>query len=250
MKHFYLILAAMMLLTSCNKSGYDVYLLIGQSNMAGRGTMIAADTLTAIEGVWLLDGNGLPEPAKSPLNKYSGIRKRLELQQICPGNAFAEEMHKANGKKILLVVNARGGSALEDWMKANRNSSFFEGTVGRTLQAQKYGKLKAILWHQGESNSSRTEHYLDSLQVFVSDLRKELGEENVPFIAGEIAGWHKNAGQFNEMISHISEYIPEAYYVSSLGCTQLKDDSDPHFSRDGQLLLGKRYAEKLIEISR
>ena len=39
---------------------YDIYLLIGQSNMAGRGAFEAADTTQIIEGVWLLDAEGVP----------------------------------------------------------------------------------------------------------------------------------------------------------------------------------------------
>lgn len=239
-----------LLSVSCgDRNEYDVYLLIGQSNMAGRGTMIPSDTVDVIDGVWLLDPDGKPEPAKAPLNKYSTIRKNLKIQQMNPGVTFSEEMHKATGHKILLVVNAKGGSSLEEWMKSNRRTSFFGDAVFRAGQAKKYGDIKAVLWHQGESNSGRTGTYMDSLQVFVSDLRQALGDEKLPFVAGEIARWHKNADAFNGMISHISEYIPYSYYVSSEGCTPLKDESDPHFSRDGQLLLGKRYAEKILELN-
>lgn len=244
------IILSLLFLASCGRGNeYDVYLLIGQSNMAGRGTMLPADTTDVIEGVWLLDGNGMPEPAVAPLNKYSTIRKTMKMQQVGPGNSFSEAIHKATGRKVLLVVNARGGSALEEWMKSNRKTSFFADAVERAEQAMKYGDIKAILWHQGESNSGRTETYMDSLSVFVADLRDALGDDSIPFIAGEIAQWHKNAEAFNGMISHISEYIPNSYYVSSEGCTWLKDASDPHFSRDGQMLLGRRYAEKVLEVT-
>ena len=88
-------------LASCSRrKDFDVYLLLGQSNMAGRGTMLAEDTLNVMEGVWLLDGNGRIEPARSPLNKYSTIRKELSMQQVCPGNSFAEKIHEATGRKV------------------------------------------------------------------------------------------------------------------------------------------------------
>ena len=74
------------------------------------------DTLNVIEGVWLLDADGCPEQAKAPLNKWSTIRKDLKMQQIGPGNSFSENVAKATGRKVLLAVNARGGSALEEWM--------------------------------------------------------------------------------------------------------------------------------------
>ena len=242
-----LAVAAIVCAACSGNDDYDVYLLLGQSNMAGRGRMLPEDTVKTIEGVWLLNADGVPEPAVSPLNRYSSIRKEIGMQQICPGNYFSEEMHKATGRKILLVVNARGGSSLSEWMKDSPEQDYFEEAVKRAGQAARYGKIKAVLWHQGESDSGRSDVYLDSLAVFVSDLRKAIGDESVPFIAGEIARWTDNADAFNEMISHISGRIPNSFYVSSEGCTPLKDVSDPHFSREGQMLLGHRYACKVLE---
>lgn len=233
-----------------NKADYDVYLLIGQSNMAGRGIMEAEDTLNAIDGVWLLGPEGTPVPATAPLNRYSTIRKEIGMQQIGPGNSFSAEMHKATGRKILLVVNARGGSSLDEWMPWNKETGYFDAAVERTRQAMRYGELKAVLWHQGESDSGRPDTYLDSLSVFVRGLRDSLDVGNVPFVAGEVGHWTANADAFNGKLSHISEYIQSSDYVSSEGCSMLKDVSDPHFSRDGQLLLGRRYASKVLEMTR
>ena len=83
--------------------GYDVYLLLGQSNMAGRGTLEAADTTTAIEGVWLLDSDGVPTRAIAPLNRYSSIRKDIKLQGYSPANEFGRLMHSRTGVKFLLA---------------------------------------------------------------------------------------------------------------------------------------------------
>lgn len=237
-------------LASCSRGkDFDVYLLLGQSNMAGRGTMLAEDTLNVMEGVWLLDGNGRIEPARSPLNKYSTIRKELSMQQVCPGNSFAEKIHEATGRKVLLVVNARGGSSLEEWMPGNKEYGYFDAAVARAAQAAGYGTVKAVLWHQGESNSSRPDTYLDSLAVFVSALRKSLGNDRLPFVAGEVGHWTDNAAAFNEEISRITDCIPYSGCVSSEGCSMLKDEADPHFSRDGQVLLGRRYADKVLAMT-
>ena len=194
-----------------NKADYDVYLLIGQSNMAGRGMMEAEDTLNVIDGVWLLDPEGKPEPATAPLNRYSTIRKEIGMQQIGPGNSFSAEMHKATGRKILLVVNARGGSSLDEWMPWNSETGYFDAAVERTRQAMRYGELKAVLWHQGESDSGRPDTYLDSLSVFVRGLRDSLDVGNVPFVAGEVGHWTANADAFNGKLSHTrrrQEYCP------------------------------------------
>lgn len=231
---------------------YDVFLLIGQSNMAGRGTMLPEDLAGPIEGVYLLDTEGKVVPATNPLNQYSTIRKDIKHQQINPGVGFSKRVHAATGRKILLVVNARGGSNINEWVKGKVSSdvglAFYDEAVRRTKQATAHGTLRGILWHQGESNSSNPTGYMDKLKTLVSGLRSELNAPAVPFIAGEIAPWHSNRDKFNPIIRTIATEIPNSDWVSSEGCDMLKDESDPHFGRNGQLLLGERYAEKILRM--
>ena len=59
---------------------YDVFLLIGQSNMAGRGHMIDGDEEIIDENVFILDEKGEVVPARNPLNIYSSIRKNDTAQ--------------------------------------------------------------------------------------------------------------------------------------------------------------------------
>ena len=82
----------------------------------------------------------------------------------------------------------------------------------------------------------------------VGELRKQLDADNVPFVAGEIAPWHHNRDKFNPVIHTIKEHIKNSDWVSSEGCGMLKDENDPHFSREGQMILGERYAQKIYEL--
>ena len=225
---------------------YDVFLLIGQSNMAGRGTLIEGDTDPFDQNVYLLNAVGLPEPATNPLNQYSTVRKTTTAQGMNPGFSFSKKISQQTGRKILLVVNARGGTSLSEW-KPNSSTGYYKEAVARTKLARKYGHVVAILWHQGESNSSNPSGYLDGLKTIVDALRPDVGNSNAPFIAGEIAEWHTNASKFNPVIQQISSVISNSDYVSSKDCGMLKDTSDPHFSRDGQILLGERYADKVLQ---
>lgn len=233
--------------TASADTGYDVYLLIGQSNMAGRGKMLPQDTLKAIEGVWLLGPDDKPVPAKNPLNQYSTIRKDIKMQQICPGTAFSQTMRAKRDRDILIVMNARGGTTLDQWVEG---TEYYSEAVRRTLEGMKYGTLRGILWHQGcgDSSPAKVAVYMDKLSGMVAALRRDLGVGNsVPFIAGELAYWRKSSAGFNEMIHGISSKIPNSSWVSAEGCTWLKGEKDPHFGRDGQLLLGQRYAEEMLK---
>ena len=122
MRRFSLILFTLLLLVSCGgaksvktaqaQGEYDVFLLIGQSNMAGRGIMLEGDKEVFDEKVFLLNEKGEPVPATNPLNQYSTIRKEMSMQQICPGYGFSMKVSERTGRRILLVVNAKGGTRI------------------------------------------------------------------------------------------------------------------------------------------
>lgn len=244
-----ILLAAIVIACGCRGRKYDVYLLIGQSNMAGRGYMVPEDTVGSIEGVYLLDTPGNPVPATHPFNQYSSIRKGMAMQQVNPGLGFVTEMKAHTRHKILLVVNAKGGSALDEWMPG---TLFHAEAIRRTRQAEQYGKLKGILWHQGCSDSSDSlrDTYMDRLEIMVDALRDSLDAQDIPFIAGELPYWRPASPKFNEMIVTIDRHIPNSACVSAEGCGPRADWHDPHFSREGQLILGRRYAEKMLEMQK
>lgn len=265
MRRFSLILFTLLLLVSCGgaksvktaqaEGEYDVFLLIGQSNMAGRGYMIEGDEDIIHENVFILDDKGGIVPARNPLNQYSSVRKDMSMQRVCPGLGFAQKMAKKTGRKILLVVNARGGTSLSQWTKGESGDGYYEEAVRRTKQAMNYGTLKAILWHQGCGDAKRYDVYMDKLSAFVASLRAELGAD-VPFIAGELGQWRPGVADFNAMIRTISENIPDSDWVSSRGCAPIvtkksngkPDLKDPHFDRKSQIVLGKRYADKVLKM--
>ena len=156
---------------SANK-GYDIYLLIGQSNMAGRGKMIEGDQDVFSDKVFLLDSDGNAVPATNPLNQYSTIRKDMKMQQIGPGFSFSKKIAEKTGRKILLVVNAKGGTKIEEWAVG---TTFYNDALSRTKQAMSLGgQLKAILWHCRELKKrlecSETSIYCRRTRILEKDL--------------------------------------------------------------------------------
>ena len=264
-KRYICMLIVLALFASCtagNKS-YDVYLCIGQSNMAGRGDMVSGDELI-LDGVYLLNDEGLPVPASAPLNIYSTIRKKAEMQGINPAWSFSQKMYTHNRRPILLVVNAKGGTSIDLWVKTapcdtfrvkrgdeedwdgKPTPQFYAEAVRRTRQAMRFGELKGILWHQGESDSSSDEKrktYMQKLTGMVKDLREDLGVPKVPFVAGE-AGHNGLGEKINPVLREIKDFIPNSYCVSVEGLALREDNV--HFTRDAQIELGNRYAEAFL----
>lgn len=221
----------------------DLFLFIGQSNMAGRG-YITDNYKDNIKNTYLLTPNGYMEPARNPLNKYSTIRKRLDLQGVGPAYSFAKAITDKTGRPLGLVVNARGGSSINSWMKGAKDN-YYDEALSRIRQAMKFGTLKAIIWHQGESDSNDPTTYMLKLQELIANLRKDLNDTKLPFIVGELAEWRMNGTSeaFNRMLRTVPKHIPYSYCVSSKELVPLINESDPHFSADSQIILGRRYAE-------
>lgn len=209
--------------------------------MAGRATVEAEDSIT-LNKVFLLNSEGQSEKAKNPLNRYSTIGKKLEYQRLGPGFYFAKTLSEEYiTDTLLLIQNARGGTALERWMKGSEHG-YYEAVITRIQQAKAIypnAAIKAIIWHQGESNRENYQHYVRELKQMVSDYRKDLDLPNLPFIAGDLGQWNPNYTLIRKEIAKIPDSIPNAALVSS---DELSNFDEHHFDTKSQRIFGKRYA--------
>lgn len=260
MKNFYLLLFFLLQLWPVEAKGVkgdvpsklDVYLCIGQSNMAGRGQLTPA-VMDTMQNVYLLNDKDRFELAVNPLNRYSTVRKELSMQRLGPAYGFAKEMVEKSQRPVGLVVNARGGSSINSWLKGSKDGYYEEALSRIRIALKQGGQLKAILWHQGEADCSNLEAYKQKLASLINCFREDLKMPKLPFIVGQISqwsGWTKRpdgTAPFNKMITEVSSFIPYSDWVSSEGLDCYKDETDPHFGTEGLLLLGKRYAEKVLK---
>ena len=222
----------------------EIYLLIGQSNMAGRATVESQD-LDSLDNVYLYAGikNNEWEKAANPLNKYSSIRKKLSMQKLGPGYTFARMMAETQkGKKIGLVVNAKGGTGIDLWKPG---SEFYKEAVNRTKSAMKYGVLKGVLWHQGESDTSKYEEYLPKLMAFINALRTDLNSQDLPFVAGQLSKDKPHRRGFNKMILELPKKMKAVSVVTSENTSTI---DSTHFDTASQHMLGERYAKEMIKL--
>lgn len=245
LKHLFLVSLAVLSMFSCEKAEkLDIFICIGQSNMAGRAEVPEEETF-ALERVFILNNDDEWENASNPLNKYSTVRKNMSMQHLGPTWSFAKKMsHEFPEKRFGLVVNAKGGSAIEEWKKG---SHFYNECVIRALKAQKTGTIKAILWHQGEANQKNPEVYLGKFDSLVFNLRKDLGLPNLPVVAGEIGKWRESAREINAVLRSLSSQVSHVGVALADDLVHKGDNS--HFDAVSQLKLGERYANKVIEMA-
>lgn len=222
----------------------DIYLLIGQSNMAGRAPIEAQDSDT-LANVLLFTGNESKywEPAANPLNKYSSIRKELSMQKLGPGYYFAKTLaHKMPHHNIGLVVNARGGTSINEWMPG---TNYYTEAILRTKTAMKYGRLRGIIWHQGESDVKEYSAYNEKLARLILSLRADLGNDQLPFIAGELSEDQPDRIKFNATIRQIPVHMK---YTGVASASNLTTIDSTHFDAKSQRVLGERYAIEYMKL--
>lgn len=222
----------------------EIYLLIGQSNMAGRATIEEQD-LDSINNVFLFNGNEVKpwEKAANPLNKYSTVRKKMSMQKLGPGYGFALEMAKVrHGKKIGLVVNAKGGTSIEEWKPGD---TLYNQAIKQTKKALKDGVLKGVIWHQGEANASKYKSYMPKIMTLIGALREDFDLPNLPFVAGQLSPDKSKRNYFNKMILELPSKIENTGVITTDNTTTI---DETHFDSSSQRLLGRRYAEALLKI--
>jgi predicted TIM-barrel fold metal-dependent hydrolase len=219
----------------------QIYLLVGQSDMAGRAE-IPKDASRILERCFLLNEKNEWEPARVPLNRHSGIGKDVDLKKLGPGYSFAMKMLKQNKEiSIGLIVNAGGGSDIEPWI-AQKPKSYWN-TRKRTKHALADGTLKGVIWQQDKGGSQAPEAHLETLQNFVTNIRSDFADTSLPFVTGQL----HNSPKMNAEIAKLPQTIHATAFASSEGLTT-KDST--HFDTRSQLLLGERYAVQMIQLQK
>ena len=229
-------------------ANYDLYLLIGQSNMAGRGTIEAQDTVTD-PNVFMLNKENKWVPAKSPLH----FDKPMAGTGL--GLIFGKTLAQKSKRQIGLIPCAVGGTSISQWMPNAydkvTNTHPYDDAIRRTKIALQNGQLKGILWHQGEGDASkeRVPLYEQRFDSLLLNLQKELqvNTSKLPIVVGELGRFYieKNpkAKEVNQVLKHISKTHPNITLVSSKGLTHKGDTV--HFDAASQRELGERFARKM-----
>ena len=216
----------------------DIFLLMGQSNMAGRGLLEDVEPIRDERIRVFRDGGWAV--AEEPLHHdrpTAGIGLAM---------SFARSVLDANpGTDVGLVPQAVGSTPLERWMPG---ADLYEGAVAAAREAARKGTIKAALWHQGEHDSKSeadASSYVQRFSVMVTTLREQIAAPFLPVIVGELGGYLSKRPDFphyrivNAELRKVPEAVPHSAFVNAEGLTD-KDDS-LHYDARSWRVFGERY---------
>ncbi len=223
----------------------QIYLLMGQSNMVGRGELTRWPPHPRVlcfskAGKWV--------PAVDPLHETSS------RDRVGPGLSFGRGMLHVVDQKVTigLVPCAVGGSPLSRWEKGG---DLYEAAVRRAREATKDGSLMGFLWLQGEKDAKElalAKSYAKRLDEMIHDFRREFGMPELPFVAAlpcvELAERDDRPGA--ELVTESLKELPRRVgHTATVDSSGLKSTGDQtHFSTQSQRELGRRYAEAMARL--
>ncbi|MCP9199110.1 alpha/beta hydrolase-fold protein [Gramella sp. GC03-9] len=249
---------------------FHVYLAFGQSNMEGHAKIEPQDTVAISERFKVLSAVDCPDLDRKKGEWYTAKPPLCRCNTgLTPTDYFGREMLKSlpDSFKVGVVNVAVGGCKIElfdkdnfqpyvdsapGWLQ-NTVKQYDENPYKRLVEmgkiAQKSGVIKGILLHQGESNTGDEDWPSKVKEVYNSLIKDlDLDPKETPFLAGEMVSEEEGGAcaSMNAIIAKLPEVLPNSYVVSSDGCTAVSDRL--HFTAEGYRKLGRRYAEKMLEV--
>ena len=226
------------------------FLIIGQSNMAGRGFIETAEPLYTNNGKIKVLRNGRWQIMFRPVNP----------DRPFSGTCLAESFAKAYSidhpdVEVGIIPCADGGTSIDQWQKGGL---LFDNAVYCAKLAMRTSHIVGILWHQGEGDCGKDKYplYLDKLTKMMCELRKELNLENAPLVVGGLGDFLVNYKDSSSLVNYthinaaleaFAKIAPHTVFVSAKGLTPNPDNL--HFNHQSLMEFGLRYydAFKTIE---
>lgn len=226
-----------------------IYILAGQSNMAGRGEITPELMVLLHPRVYMLDKNLNWQLAKNPVHF-----DKPGITGVGPGLSFGIEMTKEDSSvNIGLIPCAVGGTSIGKWKPGAYDpvtkTHPYDDTVIRIQKAMEFGTVKGVIWLQGESDATPegAENYMENLKALVKNIRKLCKNRRLPVAVGELGRFREPFKRFNrEVLDHVGGEIRFSSLVTSEGLNHKGDST--HFDSASANELGIRFAFKMKQL--
>jgi len=222
----------------------QTFLLIGQSNMAGRGELNRVPPID--DDRIQMFRNGSWQKAIEPLHD-----DRPDLAGVGLAMSFADELLKSEPNQIIgLIPCAVGFTKIEQWRP---DTVLYQKAL---MVVQESGEqLNGTLWHQGESDSddeTRANRYRGHFAELVQALRRDLERPDLLVISGELGDFINAAigypfsRQVSAVLHDLTATLSNYTCVSAAGLGATADGL--HFNAPSLREFGRRYARAYMQL--
>ena len=249
---------------------FHIYLCFGQSNMEGNAAIEGKDRVGVDPRFMMMAAVDMPSSKRKKGEWYTAYPPLCrDYTGLTPADYFGREMvaHLPENIKVGVINVAVGGASIDlfdqdkcadyikkeaDWFKnycSEYGNDPYKVLVTMAKKAQQNGVIKGILLHQGCTNNGQKDWLVRVKRIYVRLLHDlGLNEEETPLLIGELLSQEKGGVCWghNSVIAKTQPVIPNSYVVSSKDCPGASDGL--HFTAEGYRMIGKRYAEKMLEI--
>ena len=249
---------------------FHIYLCFGQSNMEGNAAIEGKDRVGVDPRFMMMAAVDMPSSKRKKGEWYTAYPPLCrDYTGLTPADYFGREMvaHLPENIKVGVINVAVGGASIDlfdqdkcadyikkeaDWFKnycSEYGNDPYKVLVTMAKKAQQNGVIKGILLHQGCTNNGQKDWPVRVKRIYVRLLHDlGLNEEETPLLIGELLSQEKGGVCWghNNVIAKTQPVIPNSYVVSSKDCPGASDGL--HFTAEGYRMIGKRYAEKMLEL--
>lgn len=249
---------------------FHIYLCFGQSNMEGNAAIEGKDRVGVDPRFMMMAAVDMPSSKRKKGEWYTAYPPLCrDYTGLTPADYFGREMvaHLPENIKVGVINVAVGGASIDlfdqdkcadyikkeaDWFKnycSEYGNDPYKVLVTMAKKAQQNGVIKGILLHQGCTNNGQKDWPVRVKRIYVRLLHDlGLNEEETPLLIGELLSQEKGGVCWghNSVIAKTQPVIPNSYVISSKDCPGASDGL--HFTAEGYRMIGKRYAEKMLEI--
>lgn len=249
---------------------FHIYLCFGQSNMEGNAAIEGKDRVGVDPRFMMMAAVDMPSSKRKKGEWYTAYPPLCrDYTGLTPADYFGRTMVENLPESIKVgVINvAVGGASIDlfdqdkcadyikkeaDWFKnycSEYGNDPYKVLVTMAKKAQQNGVIKGILLHQGCTNNGQKDWLVRVKRIYVRLLHDlGLNEEETPLLIGELLSQEQGGicWGHNNVIAKTQPVIPNSYVVSSKDCPGASDGL--HFTAEGYRMIGKRYAEKMLEI--
>lgn len=233
--------------TGSSEPTFHIFMLMGQSNMAGATPYNDGDKNTD-ERLKVWGGCNQPagqwNTANPPLSDCPGEKGWNLNNSVDPGIWFGKTLLEKlpAGDTIGLVGTAESGESINTFISGGSHHNMI---LNKIAGVKNDGRFAGVIFHQGESDCGAPDWPGKVVQLY-NEVKAAFGVDyDVPFILGEIpAGNAGCAPMHNPRVHEAADQLPMGYWISQEG-TRIFDQY--HFDHDSVVLMGTRYGEKMIE---